>query len=320
MATVKGIAGIENASYMNAAPFWSFWNTYLFVEGIDTVARLGEFDLNAVSPGYFATLGTRVIRGRGFTDQDRAGAQKVMVVGEAMGKRLWPGKDPIGQCIRVNADTMPCTYVVGIAEDIKSSRLAEETNYYYYLPYEQNPGTPLPGFFVRVHGNSADYLEAIRRRLQREMPGAAYVTTTPFSDVLASQMSSWNLGATMFAAFGALALVLAAVGLYSVIAYNVTQRTHELGVRIALGAQTADVTRLVATEGLKLAAAGVAFGAASSLIAAKWVKPLLFNESARDPVVLAFVSALLVSVAVAASWAPARRASRVDPQVALRTE
>jgi putative ABC transport system permease protein len=320
MATVKATPGVENASYMNASPFWSYWNTYLFVDGIDTVARLGEFDLNAVSPGYFATLGTRVIRGRGFTDDDRAGARRVAVVAEAMGKRLWPGKDPLGQCIKVNADTMPCTYVVGIAEDIKSSHLAEETNYYYYLPYEQNPGTPLPGLFVRVHGNAGEYLEAIRRRLQREMPGAAYVTTTPFRDVLSAQMSSWNLGATMFAAFGALALVLAAVGLYSVIAYNVTQRTHELGVRIALGAQTADVIRLVASDALKLAAAGVAFGAGTSLIAAKWVKPLLFNESARDPAVIAVVSVLLVSVAAAASWAPARRASRVDPQVALRTE
>jgi predicted permease len=320
LSVATTIPGVEAATFTNAAPFWSTWNTSLFIAGIDTVERLGEFDLNAVSPAYFTTMGTRVIRGRGFTDDDRTAAQKVMVVGDAMGKRLWPGRDPIGQCVKLNADTMPCTYVVGVAENIKSSHLAEETNFYYYVPYTQNPGTALPGLFVRVHGIAGDFLEPIRRRLQREMPGASYVSVTRFSDILASQMASWNLGATMFAAFGALALILAAVGLYSVIAYNVAQRTHELGVRVALGAQAADVIRLVVGEGLRLVVAGVVLGIIAALGAAKWVKPLLFAESPRDPTVVLLVSSLLVVVALVASWMPARRASRVDPQIALRSE
>ncbi|HEX3866505.1 MAG TPA: FtsX-like permease family protein, partial [Gemmatimonadaceae bacterium] len=320
MATVTTIPGVENASFMNAVPFWSTWSSSLFVEGIDTVSRLGEFDLNSVSPGYFATIGTRVIRGRGFTDDDRADTRKVMVVSDAMAKRLWPERDAIGQCIRVNADTMPCTYVVGIAENIKSSSLANESAYYYYLPYTQNPGGQLPSLFVRTRGVASDQLESIRRRLQHEMPGASYVTTTAFSDVLAGQMSSWQLGATMFAAFGLLALILAAVGLYSVIAYNVAQRTHELGVRVALGARANDVVRLVVGEGLKLVLIGVIAGTTVSLVAARWVKPLLFDESPRDPQVMVLVPVVLIGVALAASWFPARRASRVDPQVALRTE
>ena len=124
----------------------------------------------------------------------------------------------------------------------------------------------------------------------------------------------------MFTAFGGLALVLAAIGLYSVLAYNVTQRTHEMGIRVALGAQPGDVVRLVVREGLELVASGVAIGALVALAGGKWVKPLLFDVSPSDPFVFGFVVGLLLIVALAASWIPARRASRIDPQLALRTE
>jgi putative ABC transport system permease protein len=315
----KAIPGVEHASLQTSIPFWSTWSTNLYVEGIDTVGKIGQFNLNAVSPEFFATLGTRVIRGRGFTDDDRATAPRAMVVSDAMGKALWPGKDPIGQCIRVNADTMPCTYVVGIAENIKDRSLSDDPGFYYYLPATQfAPQTG--GMFVRTRGAAAPHLDAIRRELQREMPGASYVTVTPFTDVVGGQTSSWRLGATMFVAFGILALTLAAIGLYSVIAYNVVQRTHEMGVRVALGAQSGDVVRLVVGQGVRLGASGVAIGAVIALAAAKWIRPLLFAESPRDPAVFGLVTVTLLAVTVAASWVPARRASRVDPNVALRTE
>jgi putative ABC transport system permease protein len=163
-------------------------------------------------------------------------------------------------------------------------------------------------------------VETIRKRLQQEMPGASYVTITPFSEIIGGQKRSWKLGATMFVAFGLLAVVLAAIGLYSVIAYNVAQRTHELGVRRALGAQAGHVMRLVVTDGLRVAGVGVAIGVAAALWAGKWVKPLLFNVSEKDPAVFVFVAATLIAVAIAASWIPALRASRVDANVALRTE
>ena len=315
----KAVPGVENASLQLTVPFWSQWSMGLHVAGIDTVSRLGQFDLNAVSPEFFATLGTRVVRGRGITDEDTPNAPRAAVVSEAMGKVLWPGKDPIGQCMRVSADTMPCTFVVGIAENIKEQSLAADSGYYYYLSAAQfHPQEG--GLFVRVRGEGAKFSEAVRRRLQKEMPGASYVTITPISEVLGSQKRSWRLGATMFVAFGVLALVLAAIGLYSVISYNVAQRTHELGVRRALGAQAADVVRLVVTDGLKLAAVGVALGVAAAFYAGKWVKPLLFNVSAKDPWVFAVVALTLVLVALAASWIPALRASRVDANVALRSE
>ena len=319
LATAKTIPGVENASLQITMPFWSQWSMGLYVAGIDTVSRLGQFDLNAVSPEYFSTIGTRILRGRGITDQDTEHAPKVAVVSDAMAKVLWPGKDPIGQCMKVVADTMPCTYVVGIAENIKEQSLSTDSSYFYYLSSAQfNPNTG--GMFIRTRGEATKFQEGVRRRLQRDMPGASYVTITPLNEILGSQTRSWQLGATMFVAFGALALALAAIGLYSVIAYNVAQRTHELGVRRALGAQSRDVVRLVVTDGLRLAAIGVAIGVAGALWAGKWVKPLLFNVSPKDPWVFVIVATTLVGVAVAASWIPALRASRVDANVALRTD
>jgi predicted permease len=317
--TAKAIPGVENASRQTAIPFWSTWSQSLFVEGIDTVSRLGQFNLNAVSPEYFETMGTRILRGRGISAQDVAGAPGAVVVSENMGKVLWPGKDPIGQCIRISADTVPCSYVVGIAENIKEQSLSADSGYYYYLSAMQR-GPHQGGLFVRVRRDGEKMKEAVRRRLQQEMPGASYVTITPFTEVIGGQTRSWRLGATMFAAFGALALVLAAIGLYGVIAYNVAQRTHELGVRVALGAQARDLIRLVVTDGLRVALVGIVIGAAVALWAGKWVASLLFSVSPRDPAVFVFVALSLIAVAVVASWIPALRASRVDPNVALRSD
>jgi putative ABC transport system permease protein len=319
LEAAKSIPGVEYASRQVAVPFWSTWSMGLYVEGIDTVSRLGEFDLNAVTPEYFQTLGTRILRGRGITSDDRHGAPLSIVVSEAMGKVLWPGKDPIGQCIRVVSDTLPCTYVVGIAENIRQQELGADSSFYYYLSLPQfRPRQG--GLFVRTRGEAQRLREVVRTRLQREMPGVSYVSVTPFSDIIGSQKRSWKLGATMFVAFGGLALLLAAIGLYSVIAYNVAQRTHELGVRRALGAQAKHAVRLVVVDGLRLAAIGVAIGILIAFWAGRFVKPLLFEVSPRDPAVFALVAGLLVLVAVAASWIPALRASRVDPNVALRTE
>jgi putative ABC transport system permease protein len=319
LRTAKTIPGVENASLQAAVPFWSMWSRQLTVEGIDTVSRLGQFDLNAVSPEYFATLGTRILRGRGILETDKPPAPGAMVVSQAMGRVLFPGRDPIGQCIRVGSDTVPCSYVVGIAENIKEQSLSADSSFYYYLSAAQFNSTS-GGLFVRTRGDAQHFKESVRRRLQKEMPGASYVTITPFEEVIGSQKRSWNLGATMFAAFGALALVLAGIGLYSVIAYNVAQRTHELGVRRALGAQAPDIVRLVVTDGFRLAGAGVMIGTIVAFWAAKWVKPLLFDVSPRDPLVFGAVAAMLVCVAVAASWIPALRAARVDANIALRSE
>jgi predicted permease len=313
------IPEVTHASQQVAVPFWSSWSVGLSVAGIDSVSRLGEFDLSAVSPDYFATMGTRILRGRGISAQDIAAAPRAMVVSDAMAKALWPGHDAIGQCVKVEADTMPCSYVVGVAENIKSERLGDDPTMFYYLSaaqYHPEKG----GLFVRVRGDGTRSAEAIRRRLQQLMPGTSYVTVTPLREILGEQTRSWELGATMFLAFGALALVLAAIGLYSVMAYNVAQRSQELGVRAALGAQQKDLVKLVLNEGLKMATVGIVLGVVIALAGGQWLGPLLFQESPHDPLVFGFVALLLLGVTVAASIIPSRRAARVDPIVALRYE
>ncbi len=317
----RTVPGVENAARAVTVPYWMTWDENIFVTGIDSSAmsRLGSFRIQANSPEYLATMGTRLIRGRNLEPGDRAGAPLVTVISEAMAKSLWPGKDAVGQCIRVGADTNPCTTVVGISENVRASDFDDDNLHYYYRPIAQIATTD-GGLFVRVRGDAARSAETVRRSLQKVMPGSAYVTVKPMAEIFGPNIKSWRLGATMFVAFGALALVLAAIGLYSVIAYNVVQRTHELGVRVAFGAQVKDVIQLVLGEGLRLTVIGLVLGAGIALYAGRWVAPLLFKVEPADPLVFGGVVAILLVTATCASLIPAIRASRVDPNVALRSD
>ena len=319
LVAAKALPEVATASRQTSVPFWSSWSSDLHVAGIDSVRTLGEFYLNGVGPEYFTALGTRIVRGRGITDADRGGAPLAMVVSASMALRLWPNADAIGQCVKVGGDTVPCSYVVGIAEDIKAQRLDADPTYYYYLAIAQfHPENG--GLFIRARGDGRTFAESIRRKLQPEMPGASYLTVMPFSEILGEETQSWRLGASMFLTFGVLALVLAAIGLFSVISYNVAQRTHELGVRVALGAQMGDLIRLVVSEGMMLGVIGIVIGCAAALASGRWLAPLLFNESPRDPVIFGLVALVLLTVTLLASLIPARRAARVDPNLALRAE
>jgi len=310
---------VERAARGISVPLWSTESLGFFVPGVDSLRRLGRFTLQMASAGYFETMGTRIVRGRAFTDADRAEGQLVAIVSEGMAAAVWPGQDPLGRCIMIDKRSAPCRMVVGIAENIRQSSLTEPQTLQYYLALEQiRPEEAV--LFVRTRGDAATQAEAVRRRLQRVMPGAAYVMVMPMRDILDPRQRSWHLGATMFVVFGALALVLAAIGLYSVIAYTVAQRTQEIGVRIALGAGTRDVARLVIGQGIRFAILGIVTGALVALWASKWVGPLLFAVSPRDPVIYVAVGAVLLGAAILASAIPAVRASRVDPNVALRTE
>ena len=318
MEAATSLPFVESAARSVTVPFWSSITMDLYVAGIDSVDRLGDFYYHAVSPDYFRAMRTPLKRGRLLAASDTRTAPRVMVVSESMARKLWPGRDAIGQCVRVNADSVPCTEVVGVVQDIKRQNLTEAEGLQYYLPIDQLERGIGGGLFVRTRGDAKSHSEAIRRELQKVMPGASYVSLTPLDNLLGGQMRSWTLGATMFTVFGLLALLVAAVGLYSVIAYNVAQRTHELGVRVALGAQSPDVVRLVVGEGIRVSAIGVGIGTIVALGAARYVGPLLFAVSPKDPLVFTAVGGLLLAVAVVASLVPAWRASRVDPSVALR--
>jgi predicted permease len=320
LEVATSVPGVEHASLMKTVPFEGISSWPLFVTGIDSVDRLGEFDRNGVSPDYFATMGTRIVRGRGFDASDNARSAPVMVIDESMAAVLWPGADPIGQCVRIGTARSPCTTVVGVAEDIHTHTLGSEAgNYFYYLPAAQMSPEDA-GLFVRVRGDATRSIEPLRRRLQRELPGAAYITIDRLSDVVGGETRTWSVGAAVFTALGALALTLAAIGLYSVIAYNVAQRTHELGVRLALGAGRASVVRLVVVDGLRFCVTGIAVGWLIAWVGGRWIAPLLFQETPRDPMVYGVVTMVLLGVAMVASAMPAVRAASVDPRTALVAE
>ncbi|HJR34870.1 MAG TPA: FtsX-like permease family protein, partial [Gemmatimonadales bacterium] len=321
LETAQAIPGVESAARVNTRPF-STNMELLYIDGIDSVQKLGRFVIQYATPEYFTVMDTRILRGRAFTAADGGRSPRVTVVSESMARVLWPGSDAIGRCIRISADTMPCTTVIGVAEDAAYNNLTEEKRLTHYLPVAQSryPGSGNILLLRMAGRDPALSIEAVRGALQRVMPGQGYVTVQPLTEFVDAQRRSWTLGATMFVAFGALALLVAAVGLYGVISYNVAQRMHELGVRIALGAQSRDVVRLVTGQGLSFAAAGVAIGLGAAALAARWIQPLLFQQSARDPATYAVVGGLIIVVALVASAVPALRATRADPNTALRSE
>ncbi|HEV8217236.1 MAG TPA: ADOP family duplicated permease [Gemmatimonadaceae bacterium] len=315
----RAIPGVRSVARVNSMPFATSYRI-LFVAGIDSVQRLGRFNFQATTPDYFDVVGTRIVRGRGLTLQDRGESGRVAVVSQSMARVLWPGKEPIGQCFRIDADTVPCTRVVGVAEDVVQQNFSDAERLLYYLP-DEGPLPMRPGNRIWIRfsgGDPSTRLEAVRRAVQRVMPPPGYVTVSRLEDVVDTQRRSWTLGATMFVALGVLALLVAAIGLHGVIGYAVTQRRHELGIRIALGAQSADIVRLVVVQAVAMVAVGLAIGGALALVAARWMQPLLFGESARDPAVFVVVAALVGVVSLVASAGPAMRATSADPGSVLR--
>jgi len=240
-----------------------------------------------------------------------------------MARTLWPGENPLGKCLEIG-DPAPgvvilCSSVVGVVGDVHLSSLREKPSMQYYVPLGQERGIGGSSLLVRPRGDAHASMALLHDALIA-MPDMPYTTVAVLQESLDPQYRPWTLGATMFGVFGVLALVIAAVGLYSVIAYLVADRTRELGVRIALGATGGRIVREVVMSGVRVAMLGIGVGVIVALGAARFVEPLLFDMKARDPVVFSTVSATVLAIAVFAAWWPARRASRVDPVIALRAD
>ncbi|MEO5800368.1 MAG: ADOP family duplicated permease [Gemmatimonadales bacterium] len=319
LARAEQLPGVVAASRTTSVPFHTDWEEDIFVPGVDSISKRGSFVLQAVSGGYFKTMGTRVIRGRELTDADRAGTEKVIVVSQSMARIIWGEAPALGKCVKLRADSLPCYTVVGVAEDIKRGSLSDDPGLMYYVPISQFPSGAF-GIFVRTRAPAVEVNNTLRRALQPEMPGSAYITVDPLPDLIAPEMRSWQLGATMFTVFGGLALIVASIGLYSVVAYTVTQRRQEMGVRVALGASARSVLQLIVGDALRMMLLAVGIGLAAALLTGRWVAPLLFQTSPRDPVVLSGVVVTLLLVGVGASLLPAWRAATTDPVTALRSE
>jgi predicted permease len=274
---------------------------------------------NTVSDGFFEATGMRIVRGRSFTAADRTGLP-VIVVNETLAELAWPGRSGIGECVYTAHAKTVCTIVVGVVADAHTFRLREEIRPWVYYPLAPDD-IDRRVLLVHVGGTDIDAMTAALRRTVQELePDVPYVDVSVLGDMLDPEMRPWRMGATLFTAFGILAAMLAALGLYSAVAYAVTQRTREIGVRIAVGAVVTDVIRLIVGDGLRIAVVGVAIGLVIAAVGSGWIRDLLYETSPRDPIVLASVGVGLIMLAVLASLLPARRASRVDPTIALRVD
>jgi putative ABC transport system permease protein len=274
---------------------------------------------NVVSPGHFKTLQIPLLAGRDFDERDRKGAQRVIIVNERMAQMLWPGESAIGKHIFIGSNSPNAVEVVGIVKTGKYRALAENPRPYYYSPMAQR-GPDGMTLMVRTAGEPRNLVGAIRSQVEaidRRIPLFAVKTMT--------EHMSWplwapNMAATLSLAFALVALLLSAVGLYSVMAYVVSQRTREVGIRMALGANRGDVLKMIASQGMKLAVIGIAIGFAMSLALSRVLSSVLIGVGAYDVTIFIVVPLLLALVAFVACLVPARRATKVDPLVALRYE
>jgi putative ABC transport system permease protein len=296
----------------------------LDVEGyVEGPGNFAMGDWQVVSDGAIEALGERLVEGRLFTVSDGAGAPHVALVNEAMARRYWPGQSPIGRRIRQGPMTRPWVTVVGVVGDVRHNGIEVAIKEKFYRPHAQFHETA--GFVVRNMNlvvKTADdpmaLVSSIRAEVRALDPNLPIANIRPMTEVVASAMARPRLAGWVLTLFGVLALLLAAVGLYGVLAYLVSQRTHEIGIRIAVGADAARVRRMVLREGLGLAAAGIALGLVAAAALTRLIETMLHGIDRHDPVTFAIVPVVLVTVALAASWLPARRATRVDPVVALR--
>ena len=320
LSAAHSTPGISHAALAASVPFWSNEGRRLWVPGVDSVSRRGRFILQIATTDYFTTMGTRIVRGRPFNDEDRLNAPPVVVVSEGMARAFWPREDALGKCVHVGGETAPCATVIGVAEEVRLRQLVDAREFSYYLPAAQFEGSLAENLLVRTTGDAEGRVGALRNRLQAEIPAPAFVSVVPLVQLVDPNLHAWRFGATMFAAFGALALLLAAIGLYSLVAYDVAQRTRELSVRMALGAPRGQVIRMVIGRGLLLVGGGLVVGSVIAAVVAPRLQTLMFRQEALDPLLFGRVSLLLGLIGLIATAGPAWRAARVDPASVLRGE
>jgi putative ABC transport system permease protein len=320
---LQAIPGVDAVGITNYLPL-SGWSggTNFSIEGRPPLTRAEqpEAGYQVANEDYLRSMSIRLVSGRTFTDRDKPDAPLVVVINETLANRHWPGENPVGQHVIIDASSGPRRYeVVGIVGDVKAFGLEEPAEGEMYFSYWQAPDALL-GIVLRTSGDPARLANALRQAVwsvDREQP-VTYVLT--MSELAAESLTFRRSGMTLAGSFALLALLLAAIGIYGVLSYSVTRRTREIGVRVALGATRSEVGRLVVREGMLMAGIGIATGLAAAALLTRFLRSVLYEVAPHDPLTYAAVAAMLLAVALCAAWLPARRATGVDPVIALRAE
>ncbi len=323
---VAGLPGIRAAGVVSGLPLAGpHRNMVVTIEGRPPVelSQMPFAFYKVASPDYFRALGVPLLRGRPFTERDLPGAPRVMLINDTMARRYWSGEDPVGKRLRLDNGEPGWVEVVGILGDVRQLGLESEPGAEMYIPFRQVPASFFPAMtlVLRAAGVPPESLmAAVTGEAQKLDPNAPVYNLRTMDEILARSMASRRFSLGLLGLFAGIAMGLAAVGIYGVMAYSVSRRTHEIGIRMALGAQGGDVLRLVVVESLGLTLGGIALGMAGAWALTRLLAGGLYGVSPTDPATFLVVALLLAAVALLASYLPARRASRVDPLTALRYE
>jgi predicted permease len=322
LSRVRSLPAVASAAWAFPVPFDTYGRSVsLYVEGASTRSKDGTvtFSATTASEDFVNALGLRLSSGRDFTVADSVGAPLVMVISRQLATRLWPAVNPVGQRARRGGATGPEVTVVGVVEDAKFESLGPTTSARVYLPLRQRY-RDWQTLVIHTRGDPASAIPELKRAVSSADPALPVYGAITMELSVKSGLSTSRTAATVAAFFGVLALLISSVGLYTVVASRVSERTREMGVRMALGSTPRDVMWLVMRSGARLGFAGLVIGLGGSVVVARLMSALLYGMSPADPLTFAFVPLMLVIVVLVATYIPARRAVRLDPIMALRTE
>ena len=323
LPALEALPEVQAATPVVAVPYSGTrgWDGRPHAEGqsADEAAANPLLNMEVVAPSYFSTVGAAIVRGRGFTDGDREGAPRVVIVSESAARHYWPDENPIGKRLVMGRPDNAFT-VVGLVPDTRYRDLRDARPSIYF-PLRQSffPFAPT-NLVIRANGSPGTVVPALRRAIEATAPGVTLASAAPYDAFLARPLAQPRLNATLLVMFAAAALALASIGLFGVLATMVRQRTREFGVRMALGATSGDVRRMVIRRGMTLAVFGTSLGVLGALWANRLLSALLFEISPTDGLTLAAIVAVLLAAAALASVIPARASTRIEPVAALRTE